>query len=113
VTGVRRFVAFWRTVLEQSDFAAGCPVAAAALQGDQTPAARDAAGAAFAHWQDLTAEALQRHGVPPERARSFATLAVAAIEGAIVLARAQRNTGPLDRVGDELEALAGQLPSSA
>jgi hypothetical protein len=39
------------------------------------------------------------------RARSLATLAVAAIEGAVVLARAQRSAEPLRRVARELEEL--------
>ena len=52
---------------------------------------------------------LQQHEIPPERARSLATLAIAAIEGAIVLARAQRSSDPLERVADELEALVSSV----
>jgi len=108
---IRHFVAFWRTALEASDFAAGCPVAAAALQGDQAPGARDAAGAAFAHWQELTAGMIERRGVSAKQARSMAALAVAAIEGAIVMARAQRSAQPLEQVGAALEALASGAPA--
>jgi hypothetical protein len=43
--------------------------------------------------------------VEPARARSLGTLAVAAVEGGIVLARAERSAAPLERVADELEAL--------
>jgi AcrR family transcriptional regulator len=108
---VRRFASGWRRILRDSDFAAGCPIVAAALEGDRTPAARDAAGAAFARWERDLSSALEGHGVARERARSLATLAVAAIEGAIVLARAKRSVAPLERVADELEALiAAALP---
>ena len=105
VAALRRFGAIWREVLRGSDFAAGCPVVSATLEGERSPGARDAAGAAFAGWEKLLADAFAGHGVPRKRARSLATLAIAAIEGAIVLARAQRSTAPLERVGGELEAL--------
>jgi len=51
--------------------------------------------------------------VSPDRARSLAALTIAAVEGAIVMARAQRSLAPLDQVGAELEALAAQLLTDA
>jgi AcrR family transcriptional regulator len=107
VAAIRDFTAAWRGVLRDSDLDAGCPILAAALEGDRSPGARDAAGAAFERWAQLCAEAFEGHGLAPERARSLATLAIAAIEGGVVLARAQRSIEPLERVADELEALAG------
>ena len=102
---VRRFGATWREVLRSSDFTAGCPIAAAALEGDRAPAAREAAGEAFARWQELLADAFERNGVERGRSTSLATLAVAALEGGIVLARAERSAAPLERVTEELEQL--------
>jgi AcrR family transcriptional regulator len=102
---VREFAGLYRDLLQGSDFAAGCPIVSATLEGDRSAAARDAAGAAFARWQDLLADAFAERGVESGRARSLATLAIAAIEGGIVLARAQRSNEPLERVADELEAL--------
>jgi AcrR family transcriptional regulator len=107
VAAIRDFTAAWRRILRDSDLDAGCPILAAGLEGDRSPRARDAAAAAFKSWEDLCAEAFARHGVERERARSLATLAIAAIEGGVVLARAQRSITPLERVGDELEALIG------
>ncbi|MBI5104492.1 MAG: TetR/AcrR family transcriptional regulator [Solirubrobacterales bacterium] len=95
----------WTRTLERSDFRAGCPIVAAAVEGDREPAARDAAAAAFARWQDVLAGALRARGLTPERASSIAALVVAGIEGAIVLARAQRSTEPLHRVTGELGRL--------
>ena len=107
---VRGFAALWRGILEGSDFASGCPVVSATLEGDRSPAARDAAGAAFRTWQELLAGAFEQRGVEEDRARSLATLAIAAIEGAIVLARAERSAVPLERVADELaELVAGAV----
>ena len=103
LASVRAFVASWRAILRQSDYGAGCPVVAATLEGDRTPGARAAAGVAFARWQDLLADGIAGRGVAPARARSVATLTIAAIEGAVIVARAQRSSGPLDRVAGELE----------
>ncbi len=103
VASVRTFVGSWRAILRESDYGAGCPVVAATLGGDCTPGARAAAGVAFARWEELLAEGIARRGVAPDRARSVATLTIAAIEGAVIVARAQRSADPLDRVAGELE----------
>jgi AcrR family transcriptional regulator len=105
VAAVTGFIAMWRRILTRSDFAAGCPVVAVALEGDATPAAREAAATAFSAWEALIADALVPHGVPRERADAIASLVIAAIEGGVVLARAQRSTAPLERVASELERL--------
>ena len=105
IAAVGGFVAGWTAILRDSDCNAGCPVVAATVDPSPSPAARDAAGAAFGTWEDQLAEALRGRGIPPRRSRSLATLAIAAIEGAVVLARAQRSTEPLERVGRELESL--------
>jgi AcrR family transcriptional regulator len=102
---IARFGSFWLEVLRDSDYADGCPIMAAALEGDRMAGARDAAGAAFARWEAEIAAAVERHGLPPERARSIAMLVIAATEGAIVLSRAQRSTEPLERVLGELEQI--------
>jgi AcrR family transcriptional regulator len=94
--------------LEAGGFEEGCPVVAAALEGRRTPGARAAAGDAIARWEELLAASFERGGVEGERARSVATMVVAAIEGAILLARAKGSIEPIERVGAELERLAGE-----
>lgn len=111
VTALGRVINTWIAIVRDSDYEAGCPVAAAALEGSRAPTARDAAGGAFATWQQLVADAITRHGVPRDRARSLATLILASIEGAVVLARAQRSTEPLERVARELKSLADSVIS--
>jgi AcrR family transcriptional regulator len=103
VAAVRRFTEFWRTVLADSSFAAGCPVVAAALDAERSSTAREAAGEAFASWQAQLATAFESRGVAADRARSLSALIIAAIEGAVVLARAERSAAPLDEVAGELE----------
>jgi AcrR family transcriptional regulator len=105
VAALRTFTDTWLAILRDSDYAAGCPVVAVAVDGDRIPGARDAAGAAFDRWQRLLAEAIAGHGVAAPRADRLATLAVASIEGGVVLSRAQRSTAPLERVAEELLAL--------
>jgi AcrR family transcriptional regulator len=105
VAAVRMFARFWRRILRDSDFSAGCPVVAASLEGGRSGGARDAAADAFARWEELLATALEGQGVPRERAHSLATLTITSIEGAIVVSRAQRSLAPLERVAEEVERL--------
>lgn len=102
---IHRIVEMFRKQLRDTDFASGCPVAAGALEGGEAPGASEIAGAAFTTWEATLAAALREHGIPDGRAETVATLAVCSIEGAIIVAKAQRSTRALDRVEDELRLL--------
>lgn len=65
----------------------------------------DEAAGAFTTWTTLRTDALHAHDAPPDKAEHLATLTVAAVEGAIVLCRAYRDTTPLDHVSDLLQTL--------
>jgi TetR/AcrR family transcriptional regulator, lmrAB and yxaGH operons repressor len=101
---LRRFAGTWEDVVRETDFRAGCPIVAAAVDGPPSAAVTSA----FERWQRLCSDALERRGLPPERARALATMGVAAIEGAVILARAERSAAPLDRVADELDRAVSQ-----
>ena len=103
-------LAFWSAVVEESDFDAGCPVVAAALGGGDVAAARELAGAAFTDWTEILAGVLERSGVPADRVPAMATLALAAIEGAVVMSLAQRTIEPVEQV---VEALGDLVRSAA
>ena len=104
VAALRAFADFWRRTLEQSDFRAGCPVVAVAVEvHDEAPQLTAAAAAVFASWHELLTGMLRRSGVPRARSKRVAHLVVAGIEGAVVLCRAERDTRPLDDVIAELE----------
>jgi TetR/AcrR family transcriptional repressor of lmrAB and yxaGH operons len=91
--------------LEQSDFKEGCAVATlAAEEAGTSPALREACNDAYARWRALFAEALGRHGVAAAGARELATLTVAAIEGATLIARTERRADALKTVTAMLEA---------
>jgi AcrR family transcriptional regulator len=100
------FMAMWRTVLERSGFSAGCSVVAVTVSAD-SPGLVEAAGEVFRSWQGWLAGLLQSGGLGAADATAFATLLIAASEGAVVLARAQQAFEPFDSVHRQLRALAG------
>ncbi|MFK4106816.1 TetR/AcrR family transcriptional regulator [Streptomyces sp. NPDC019531] len=96
----------WTDEYETVGFAGGCPVAAATVdRAESSPSTRQAVAAAFAGWTGPVAGALADMGVPEERADALATLMVSALEGAILLARAEQDVRPLTTVARELGPL--------
>ncbi|MER8224433.1 TetR/AcrR family transcriptional regulator [Streptomyces sp. NPDC094143] len=96
----------WTDEYETAGFAGGCPVAAATVDcAESAPSTREAASAAFTAWTSAVAGALAETGVPEERAGQLATLMISALEGAILLARAERDVRPLTTVARELGPL--------
>lgn len=101
-------VRLYRDGLLATDYRAGCPVMAVAVEaGDpdiSTDVVQRAAGA-FDRWRDLISSRLVSDGVSRGRATELATLVIAALEGALVLARAGRDVAPLDTVHRQLRGL--------
>ncbi|MEU2063306.1 TetR/AcrR family transcriptional regulator [Streptomyces sp. NPDC013455] len=96
----------WTDEYTADGFAAGCPVAAATVDcASSGGAAREAAAAAFAAWRAPLAAALTGLGVPAARAEPLATLMISTLEGAILMARAERDVRPLTTVVRELGPL--------
>ncbi|MEU6322511.1 TetR/AcrR family transcriptional regulator [Streptomyces sp. NPDC047009] len=96
----------WTDEYEATGFVGGCPVAAATVDCAQsTDSTRTAAAAAFARWTRPVAEALTGMGVPEERAEALATLMISALEGALLMARAERDVRALTTVARELGPL--------
>jgi TetR/AcrR family transcriptional repressor of lmrAB and yxaGH operons len=89
--------------LVRSRWMNGCPIATAALEraADSEPI-RGAASAVFDQWETLFFQRMCADGIAPERARRIASLIVAALEGAILLARTRRSVGPLEEVADQV-----------
>jgi len=94
----------WMAIVRDSDFRAGCPVAAGAVEGGAEEGLRAAAGEAFGHWTDRLERLLAGRGVPADRARGVATLVLASLQGAILLARSRRTVEPIEAVRAELHA---------
>jgi AcrR family transcriptional regulator len=109
VQGLEGFVRLWKKILVDTDYLAGCPVVAVAVDAHQDPPeavalARDA----FAQWQAKLRELLTKRGIEAARAARLATLLVAAVEGAVILCRSHRDHTPLDDVLTELKPLLEQ-----
>ncbi|MER6005718.1 TetR/AcrR family transcriptional regulator [Nonomuraea angiospora] len=106
--GLRAFLTLWRQTVLDSDFRAGCPVLAVAVEeppADGPPEAIDAAAEVFGTWERMLAASLRDHGAGQAQAAQLATLIVAATEGTVAMCRAQRDIRPLDDVTAQLEAL--------
>jgi AcrR family transcriptional regulator len=101
----------YREQLIRTDYRAGCPVVAVAVEAgdpdkpEQTTPVIERAAAAFARWNDVIANRFVADGVPASRAEELAMLVTTSIEGAIVVARASRDVKPLDLVHRQLCAL--------
>lgn len=105
---VAGFLAFWRRVLLDSGLQSGCPVLAV------TVAAPDGelfehAGHVFRASLTRLADLLKRTGLSAESAQDLATFLVAAAEGGVVLARAQRSLDAFEVVAANLLAHTRQL----
>jgi TetR/AcrR family transcriptional regulator, lmrAB and yxaGH operons repressor len=96
-----RFLHSWRLLLSRSDCGVGCAVVAVTVAAD-TKRLLDDAAAVFRGWRTRLAQVLERGGLPGPQAESFATLLIAASEGAVVLARAERNLEPFELTAEQL-----------
>lgn len=103
------FIDMWRQVVVSSGGTAGCVVAGVVI--DTVAADRpviDLVRATFRSWVGLLGEQLVAVGVPGRRASRVAVAVVAGMEGALILCRAEGDSGPLETVAAELKRL---LPS--
>lgn len=111
-------VAGFRKQLTNSDYRAGCPVVAVAVEAgdpakDQNAAVLERAGAAFVRWTDLITARLVDDGIAEDLARELSVFITSAIEGAIVIARATRDVTPLDSTHRQLRSLLKAETGSA
>lgn len=92
--------------MEESGYRSGCPLATTVLETTPDSPGITAAGlAAVESWIDVIASVYRRAGVPSRRARMQAQMAVASVEGALILVRLKRSKKPLL----EVASLLGQL----
>ncbi len=90
--------------LVRSEFGRGCAVAAVALDMPFHGAGslQHQCGAAFDAWAGAMQAVLERDGVAPARAARVASMAVIALEGGLVVARASGDPAPLALARDEI-----------
>jgi TetR/AcrR family transcriptional repressor of lmrAB and yxaGH operons len=96
----KAFVRAWcRTMagwMEESGFRSGCPIATTLLEtAPRSPAITAAGAAAIDSWVEVISGVLARGGLEAREARSRAQLLVAAMEGALILARVRHSARPI------------------
>ncbi len=97
------FFGMWRRVVLGSNGASGCVVAGVAIDTLADDAGlMSVVRSSFRAWVSLLAEQLATTGLPVRRAHAIAVAALAGMEGALILCRAEGNVEPLDAVAGEL-----------
>ena len=105
------FLALWSDLLDRAKLTIGCAVVAVSVAA--TGDLLDHAGAVVSRWTGHLAGLLTEAGVDPAAAADFATLLIAASEGAVIMSRAQRSREPFDRVSRLLSAEAERVASTS
>jgi hypothetical protein len=73
----------------------------------------DHAAGIFRAWRRRLAELLERGGLDPHDADTFAATLVASCEGAVALSRAEQSLEPFDLVAEQLLAQVRSLAAAA
>jgi TetR/AcrR family transcriptional regulator, lmrAB and yxaGH operons repressor len=83
-------------LLADGDYQLGCPVSVVTLEmGAHSARLRAACVAAYESWISSVTDVLVQYGLAAKRARDMAEMVVSTVEGAMILSRANRHTGPL------------------
>ncbi len=96
---------FYAEQLTSTDYAAGCPVGAAAQESFDDPAVGPVLARILDAWTAALTESLVAAGHAEPEAGDLALLCVCSLEGAVLVARVQRSTRPIDTVRARLLAL--------
>lgn len=107
---VGRLIAITERIMFEPALRPGCPVAAVTLAADDPDGRlRTAAAGMFDRWRAPLVDCLTRADLAPDTADRFATLAVASVEGSLLLCRAQDSPQPLRDIAlalqDHLDAI--------
>jgi hypothetical protein len=98
-------VEIFRHAVRTSGGKCGCAVAGVALDTDERGALLEAARTAFRTWTSVLAQQFEQSGLPLARAEALAVTALAAMEGALILCRAERDLAPLEAIAEQLGTL--------
>jgi TetR/AcrR family transcriptional repressor of lmrAB and yxaGH operons len=91
--------------LKESGFSIGCPIATVLLEvRSDEDAIRKVCDDHFQAWEDFLVDRLLSDGGNKREARPWAIMVLSAIEGALLLSKARRNTNPLRDAGALLQS---------
>lgn len=113
VEAVYRFALGLVDYVENHQCDAGAPFATVTLEAPATgERVREACGLAYARLQAPFEELLRDGGFAPARADTLSAMVTAALEGAIILARAHQSPAPVRKVAEEIrQLLEGARPT--
>jgi AcrR family transcriptional regulator len=95
----------YRESLLASDFRAGCPIVAVAVESSEDgPDLSDDVVGAFDRWKQILARGFAAAGIDATRSDELALLVVSGFEGALILSRAYRDLAPLEAMRREIRA---------
>jgi TetR/AcrR family transcriptional repressor of lmrAB and yxaGH operons len=98
------FLGLWSSLLDLARLTAGCAVVAVSVAA--TGELLNQAGDVFRRWTAHLSGLLHESGLSEASATDFATLLIAASEGAVIMSRAQQSREPFDRTAALLTAEA-------
>jgi len=100
------FVEGWRGFVEATDLRSVCVMSAVTVgAGAESEELLTAVASALASWRDALADAYAGTGLGQADSRRLALTTVAALEGAMILARAEQSIEPFDAVQRDLADL--------
>ncbi|MEM7114800.1 MAG: TetR/AcrR family transcriptional regulator [Chloroflexota bacterium] len=107
----RLFCNYFIQDMRQSNFQRGCPIALTTLDAAATvDAIQEQVELGYQWMIKLIKEMLMSKGVTAEESHTLATVAISAIEGALVVSAARRSVEPLEVVRDHLVAQLAATP---
>jgi TetR/AcrR family transcriptional repressor of lmrAB and yxaGH operons len=102
-TITKRYVELWRSFIDDFRLRGGCAILTVTVIADRDEII-DRAAAVFRQWRGRLSELLTQGGLEERHADGCAGLIIAACEGALVFARAERSMEPFDQVAEQLQA---------
>lgn len=101
-TAITRVVEALGRNLADTGYRCGCPIATVALDAGGSEPIRQACTDGYTSWHAVITTYLTGQGVDAARAATLSTIALSAIEGALLLAKTQHDLAPLHAVGAHL-----------
>ena len=95
----------YRRQLRETDFVAGCPVGSVGQESYADPNLREVVGEVLGEWRRELTASLVASGHTRGAARDLADLCIASVEGAILMARIDRSSKPIDVVERRISPL--------
>jgi TetR/AcrR family transcriptional repressor of lmrAB and yxaGH operons len=110
---VESVVAALSELMEQNDFAAGCPVSVVALEmGAESDRLRRACEQAYESWIAPVSAFLEGRGHEASTARATASSVISLVEGALIVSRARRDVQPLRDAAQTLRTILDLSPGA-